>query len=105
MIQQMLEEEQWQDRLTAIDLRALSPLKWQHVNPHGTFTTRYCLPFKLPAVRQDDTLSFLLTTFARFKASNQAQPTNNVPHSCPIQDESLMTVPVTRGDENGGAPE
>ena len=28
MIQQVLEEEQWRDRLTAIDLRALSPLKW-----------------------------------------------------------------------------
>ena len=26
------------DRLTAVDLRALSPLKWQHVNPYGTFT-------------------------------------------------------------------
>ena len=25
-------------RLTAVDLRALSPLKWQHVNPYGTFT-------------------------------------------------------------------
>ena len=22
----------------AVDLRALSPLKWQHVNPYGTFT-------------------------------------------------------------------
>ena len=38
MIQQVLEEEQWRDRLTAIDLRALSPLKWQHINPYGTFT-------------------------------------------------------------------
>jgi hypothetical protein len=37
MIQQVLEEKQWRDRLTAIDLRALSPLKWQHVNPYGTF--------------------------------------------------------------------
>ena len=24
--------------LDAVDLRALSPLKWQHVNPYGTFT-------------------------------------------------------------------
>ncbi len=38
MIQQVLEEEQWKGRLTAIDLRALSPLKWQHINPYGTFT-------------------------------------------------------------------
>jgi hypothetical protein len=38
MIQQVLAEPEWQDRLTAVDLRALSPLKWQHVNPYGTFT-------------------------------------------------------------------
>ena len=51
MIQQVLEEEQWRDRLTAIDLRALSPLKWQHVNPYGTFTLdmRQCLSLKQPA--------------------------------------------------------
>jgi TnpA family transposase len=38
MIQQVLTEPAWQGRLTALDLRALSPLKWQHVNPYGTFT-------------------------------------------------------------------
>jgi TnpA family transposase len=38
MIQQVLAEPEWQNRLTAADLRALSPLKWQHVNPYGTFT-------------------------------------------------------------------
>jgi TnpA family transposase len=38
MIQQVLAEPEWQDRLTTVDLRALSPLKWQHVNPYGTFT-------------------------------------------------------------------
>ena len=38
MIQQVLKEPEWQGRLTTVDLRALSPLKWQHVNPYGTFT-------------------------------------------------------------------
>ena len=38
MIQQVLAELEWQGRLTAVDLRALSPLKWQHVIPYGTFT-------------------------------------------------------------------
>jgi hypothetical protein len=38
MIQQVVAEPQWQGRLTTVDLRALSPLKWQHVNPFGTFT-------------------------------------------------------------------
>jgi TnpA family transposase len=34
MIQQVLAEPEWIDWLTAVDLRALSPLKWQHVNPY-----------------------------------------------------------------------
>ncbi len=38
MIQQVLNEPEWQGRLTATDLRALTPLKWQHINPYGTFT-------------------------------------------------------------------
>jgi TnpA family transposase len=38
MIQQVLAEPEWQGRLTASDLRALTPLKWQHINPYGTFT-------------------------------------------------------------------
>ena len=33
MIQQVLKEGEWRGRLTAADLRALSPLKWQHINP------------------------------------------------------------------------
>ncbi|MBV9296172.1 MAG: Tn3 family transposase [Acidobacteriaceae bacterium] len=38
MIQQVLAEPEWHGRLTAADSRALSPLKWRHVNPYGTFT-------------------------------------------------------------------
>lgn len=38
MIQQVLAQPEWQGRLTAENLGALSPLKWQHVNPYGTFT-------------------------------------------------------------------
>ena len=38
MIQQVLAEPEWRSRLTAVDRRALSPLKCQHVNPYGTFT-------------------------------------------------------------------
>jgi hypothetical protein len=37
MMQQVLSEPAWQGRLTRTDLRALTPLKWQHVNPYGTF--------------------------------------------------------------------
>src|SRR5258708_17646328 len=37
MIQQVLKEREWLGLLTAADLRALSPLKWQHINPYGTF--------------------------------------------------------------------
>jgi len=35
--QHVLEEREWLGRLTPTDLRALLPLKWQHVNPYGTF--------------------------------------------------------------------
>lgn len=38
MIQQVLAEPAWQGRLTPTDLRALTPLKWLHVNPYETFT-------------------------------------------------------------------
>jgi TnpA family transposase len=38
MIQQVLAQPDWHGRLTPPDLRALTPLKWQHINPYGTFT-------------------------------------------------------------------
>lgn len=38
MMQQVLAEPEWHGRLTEPDLRALTPLKWQHINPYGTFT-------------------------------------------------------------------
>lgn len=40
MMQQVLAELEWQGRLTVTeaDLRALTPLKWQHINPYGPFT-------------------------------------------------------------------
>ena len=38
MMQQVLAQPEWQGRLTGADLRALTPLKWQHINPYGTFT-------------------------------------------------------------------
>jgi TnpA family transposase len=37
MIQQLIAQPASQGRLTARDLRALTPLKWQHINPYGTF--------------------------------------------------------------------
>jgi TnpA family transposase len=37
MLQQVLAEETWRERLTPEDLRALTPLLYSHVNPYGTF--------------------------------------------------------------------
>jgi TnpA family transposase len=37
MMQQILSEPQWQNRLQAEDLRALTPLVYSHVTPYGTF--------------------------------------------------------------------
>ncbi|MDP9313348.1 MAG: Tn3 family transposase [Chloroflexota bacterium] len=51
MIQQVLALPEWQGRLTPTDVRALTPLKWQHVNPYGTFTLNMQerLPLQHPA--------------------------------------------------------
>jgi len=38
MMQQVLSEPQWQGRLQAEDLRALTPLVYSHVTPYGTFS-------------------------------------------------------------------
>ena len=37
MLQQILGEPGWFERMTPEDLRALSPLIYHHVNPYGTF--------------------------------------------------------------------
>lgn len=37
MIQRVLEEPAWADRLTPEDLRGLTPLIFSHVNPYGAF--------------------------------------------------------------------
>jgi hypothetical protein len=39
---QVLSAPEWQGRLTAADLCALTPLLWAHVNPYGTFTLNMC---------------------------------------------------------------
>ena len=48
MLQEVLAQPHWRGRLTPTDLRALTPLIWEHVNPYGRFeldmTTR--LPLK-----------------------------------------------------------
>jgi hypothetical protein len=37
MIQQVLTEPAWHGRMTTDDLRALTPLIYNHVNPYGLF--------------------------------------------------------------------
>ena len=37
MIQRVLEESRWRKRMTDVDLRALTPLVYAHVNPYGVF--------------------------------------------------------------------
>jgi hypothetical protein len=47
MIQGVLAQPHWNDRLTPRDYAALTPLIWEHVNPYGRFvldmTTRLAL--------------------------------------------------------------
>ncbi len=37
MIQQVLAEPEWSERMAPEDLRALTPLIYAHVTPYGTF--------------------------------------------------------------------
>jgi len=37
MLQRVLADQAWLDRMTTEDLRALSPLLYAHINPYGTF--------------------------------------------------------------------
>jgi Tn3 transposase DDE domain len=37
MMQQVLARPHWTGRLTPTDLRAVTPLIWEHVNPYGRF--------------------------------------------------------------------
>ncbi|MEU0969071.1 Tn3 family transposase [Streptomyces sp. NPDC005917] len=37
LMQEVLADPKWADRLTDADRRALSPLLWTHVNPYGRF--------------------------------------------------------------------
>jgi hypothetical protein len=37
VIQRVLDESRWRERMTEHDLRALSPLVYAHVNPYGVF--------------------------------------------------------------------
>ena len=36
-IQRVLSEKKWEQRLSADDLRALTPLIYSHISPYGTF--------------------------------------------------------------------
>ncbi len=37
LLQHVLDEPEWADRLTNADRRALTPLFWSNINPYGTF--------------------------------------------------------------------
>lgn len=37
MLQRVLAEDSWRERMTAADARGLTPLIWAHVSPYGAF--------------------------------------------------------------------
>lgn len=37
MVQRVRARPHWKDKLSEEDLRALTPLIWEHVNPYGTY--------------------------------------------------------------------
>jgi TnpA family transposase len=50
MLQQVLEQPQWLERMTDRDWQSLSPLFWQHINPYGEFNLN--LDHRLPHLEQ-----------------------------------------------------
>ena len=50
MLQQVLEQPQWLERMTDRDWQSLSPLFWQHINPYGEFNLN--LDQRLPHLEQ-----------------------------------------------------
>ena len=50
LIQELLAEPEWANRLTAEDFRALTPLIYTHINPYGVFVLDLTqrLPLKIP---------------------------------------------------------
>jgi len=40
MLQRVLEEAPWAQRMTAVDMRGLTPLVYGHVSPYGSFELR-----------------------------------------------------------------
>ena len=37
MLQRVLAEDRWSERMTVADTRGLTPLIWAHVSPYGAF--------------------------------------------------------------------
>ncbi len=93
MIQQVLAEPEWQGRLTASDLRALTPLKWQHVNPYGTFTLN--MQERLPWGIQPDALCY----FAEISAFATLGP------NCIFNSPSVDVYVNDKVAVNGGRPQ
>lgn len=50
MLQQVLEQPQWLERMSHRDWQSLSPLFWQHINPYGEFNLN--LDHRLPHLEQ-----------------------------------------------------
>ena len=79
MIQQVLSEPEWQARLTAVDLRALSLLKWQHVNPYGTFTLN--MQDRLPLEQVEGTLT---SQIAPHRVARNLEHPRDLPDALPL---------------------
>lgn len=57
LLQQILAEPEWSERMTEADRRALSPLFWTHVNPYGRFVLDMDARLDLAASEEDAEVS------------------------------------------------
>jgi hypothetical protein len=83
MIQRVLREEEWMQRMTADDLRALTPLIYDHISPYGTFlldmTAR--LDIELPV-----DVSYMIDDKVTAKVSRRAV---HSPHTAGVETQQL----------------
>lgn len=72
LLQDILSEEKWQERLTDAGRRALSPLFWTHVNPYGRFE---------PDMNSHLDLAAAVATVPRPRTAPEAEPARSAPAS------------------------
>ena len=79
LVQEVLADSKWAQRLTDDDRRALSPLFWTHINPYGTFDLDMNTHLDLAAVGSAHATGpgWLLSVLAAATSMSQSRPSKS----------------------------